>query len=73
MPDVTLTITIPSDHVAKVQEGFLHQRPKDPEAGLTDKEHIQDVLVDYLKRVTKAGLRDIHEATADLSSADEIV
>jgi hypothetical protein len=66
MPDVVVQFTIPSDKVATVRQGFFKKHPKQDDS-LTDVQHFKAVVVDYVKRVTRSGLREISEEGTDLS------
>jgi hypothetical protein len=68
--DIILTITIKSDNVQALKDGFLDQNPKPINSGLTDKQWIEKICAKFLLKESNEGLDNIAKnASEKLSSS----
>jgi len=63
MPDVTLTLTIPSEKVDAVRDGFGYLYPKPEGYTGTDKDWLEHCWATWLADRTRKGLRKLAAAT----------
>jgi hypothetical protein len=57
MPDITITIKIPSAKLDRFREGFLYARPKEEGFTGTDKEWFEECVGRWASATARGGLR----------------